>query len=90
MRILFIQIYLPVDFCGTAIKGLMPEGRDTLHPTIGRIFKVFAQYSLIRFKEVSGKIVRRQFAKLDAVQQQILALLDLPEPAQIFGVMGVT
>lgn len=68
------------------IQGLMPEGRDTLRPTIGRIFKAFAHYSLIRFKEASGKIVRRQFAKLDAVQQQILALLGLPEPAQIFGV----
>ncbi len=68
----------------------MPEGRDTLRPTIGRILKTFAHYSLIRFKEASGKIVRRQFAKLDTVQQQILVLLDLPEPAQIFGVAGQT
>ncbi|MCP4255640.1 MAG: IS1634 family transposase [Candidatus Scalindua sp.] len=71
------------------IQGLMPEGRDTLRPTIGRIFKAFAHYSLIRFKE-GGKIVRRQLAKLDAVQQQILALLGLPEPAQIFGIAGQT
>jgi len=72
------------------IQGLMPEGRDTLRPTIGRILKAFAHYSLIRFKEAGGKIVRRQFAKLNAVQQQILALLGLPEPAQIFGVAGQT
>ncbi len=72
------------------IKGLMPEGRDTLRPTIGRILKAFAHYSLIRFKEAGGKIVRRQFAKLDVVQQQILALLGLPEPAQIFGTVGLT
>lgn len=84
------QVRRAVAALQTPIQGLMPEGRDTLRPTIGRIFKCFAHYSLVRFKTACGKIVRRQFAKLDAVQQQILTLLGLPEPAQIFASIGFT
>lgn len=67
------------------IRGLMPEGRDNLRPTIERIFKAFAQYSLVRAKGTDGTLLRCQFAKLDPVQQQILDVLGLPQPAEIFG-----
>src|SRR5712664_476993 len=38
------------------IKGLMPEGRDTLHPTVARLFKVFADYSLVQVKDAQGRV----------------------------------
>jgi hypothetical protein len=67
------------------IRGLMPEGRDNLRPTVERIFKAFAPYSLVRVKGTNGALLRCQFAKLDPVQQQILDVLSLPQPAEIFG-----
>jgi transposase len=67
------------------IQGLMPEGRDNLRPTIERLFKAFAHYSLVRVKDVHGTLLRCQFARLDPVQQQILDILGLPRPAEIFG-----
>jgi hypothetical protein len=67
------------------IRGLMPEGRDHLRPTVPRILKAFAHYSVVRIRNADGSLVGRQFAKLDAVQQQILDVLGLPGPAEIFG-----
>ncbi len=67
------------------IQGLMPEGRDTLHPTIERIFKAFAHYSLVRVKSPDGTLLRSQLAQLDPVQQQILDLLGFPSPAEVFA-----
>ena len=67
------------------IHGLMPEGRDHLRPTVPRILKAFAHYSVVRIRNADGSLVGRQFAKLDAVQQQILDALGLPGPAEIFG-----
>ena len=67
------------------IRGLMPEGRDNLRPTVERIFKAFAQYSLVRVKGTDGALLRCQFAKLDPVQRQILNVLGFPQPAKIFG-----
>lgn len=67
------------------IHGLMPEGRDNLRPTIERIFEAFAHYSLVRVKDSEGKLLGHQFAQLDGVQQQILDILGLPSPAEIFG-----
>jgi hypothetical protein len=32
------------------IQGLMPEGRDNLRPTVERLFKAFADYSLVQVK----------------------------------------
>ena len=67
------------------IRGLMPEGRDNLRPTIPRILKAFAHYSIIHVRRSDGTILGRQFAKLDAVQEQILDLLGFPCPAEEFG-----
>ncbi len=67
------------------IHGLMPEGRDHLRPTVPRILKAFAHYSIVHIRRADGSLVRRQFAKLDDVQQQILDVLRLPCPAEQFG-----
>jgi transposase len=67
------------------IKGLMPEGRDTLHPTVERIFKAFADYSLVRLQDGQGRVVEARFARLNPVQEQILRVLELPRPAEIFA-----
>lgn len=66
------------------IQGLMPEGRDNLRPTVERLFKAFAHYSLVRVKDATGTLLGCQFARLDPVQQQILDILGLPQPADIF------
>ena len=71
------------------IRGLMPEGRDNLRPTVKRLFKAFAQYSLVRVKGTDGTLLHRRFAKLDRVQQQILDVLGLPQPAEIFGQLAM-
>ena len=72
------------------IRGLMPEGRDNLRPTVKRLFKAFAQYnSLVRVKGTDGTLLHRRFAKLDKVQQQILDVLGLPQPAEIFGQLAM-
>jgi len=67
------------------IRGLMPEGRDTLRPTIPRILKAFAQYSLVIVRNQAGVIVMQQFGKLNAVQAQILQVLEMAHPAAVFG-----
>jgi len=66
------------------IHGLMPEGRDHLRPTVPRILKAFAHYSIVCIRHTEGSLVGRQFAKLDPVQQQILDVLGLPGPAELF------
>ena len=66
------------------IRGLMPEGRDNLRPTVERLFKAFAQYGLVQVKRADGTLIRRQFAKLNPVQLQILDVLGFPQPAEIF------
>lgn len=70
------------------IQGLMPERRDNLKPTVERLLKVFATYSLVVAKRPDGKIWGVEFATLDAVQRQIWGALSLPEPAQIFALPG--
>jgi len=67
------------------IKGLMPEGRDTLRPTVKRLFKAFADYSLVQVKDEQGQVVESRFACLNPVQEQILKVLGLPRPAEIFA-----
>ena len=67
------------------IKGLMPEGRDTLRPTGERLFKAFADYSLVQVKDEQGHTVESRFARLNPVQEQILKVLGLPRPAEIFA-----
>jgi len=65
------------------IRGLMPEGRDTLKPTVTRILKAFAHYSIVHIKGWDG--LGYQFAQLNPVQQQILDVLGLPSPTELFG-----
>ncbi len=66
------------------IHGLMPEGRDTLKPTVTRILRAFADYSLVLIKRADGHLVRREFAQPNPVQQQILEVLELPHPEALF------
>jgi transposase len=67
------------------IHGLMPEGRDNLRPTIPRILKAFAHYSIVHIRRSDGTMVERRFAKLNAAQEQILDVLRFPRPAEVFG-----
>ena len=67
------------------IRGLMPEGRDNLRPTIPRILKAFAHYSIVHVRRSDGTMVGCQFAKLNAVQEQILDVLGFPCPTEMFG-----
>ncbi|MFW0860177.1 MAG: IS1634 family transposase [Dehalococcoidia bacterium] len=67
------------------IHGLMPEGRDHLRPTVRRILKAFAHYSVVYARSANRNLVSSQFAKLNCVQQQILKVLRLPAPAELFG-----
>jgi hypothetical protein len=67
------------------IHGLMPEGRDHLRPSVPRILKAFAHYSVVHIRHPDGSLVGRQFAKLNAVQQQILDVLQVPYPAELFN-----
>jgi len=67
------------------IYGLMPEGRDTLKPTVTRILRAFADYSLVLIKGGDGHPVQREFARPNSVQQQILEVLELPHPKVLFG-----
>jgi len=66
------------------LTGLMPEGRDSLRPTVTRLFKAFADYSLVQVKEACGRVVESRFARLNPVQAQILKMLGLPQPAELF------
>jgi transposase len=67
------------------ITGLMPEGRDTVHPTVARLFKAFADYSLVQVKDARGWIVETRFARLNPVQTHILKVIGLPQPAELFA-----
>src|SRR5256885_9115303 len=67
------------------IIGLMPEGRDTLHPTVARLFMVFADYSLVQVTDDQGRVVETRFARLQPVQVHILKLIGLPQPAELFA-----
>src|SRR6266702_3756515 len=67
------------------IPGLMPEGRDTLHPTVARLFKAFADYSLVQVKDARGRVVETRFARLNSVQAHILQVMELRQPAELFA-----
>ena len=56
----------------------MPEGRDTLHPSVQRLFKAFAGYGLVLAKDERGQTVTSRLARLNPVQEQILKVLGLP------------
>jgi hypothetical protein len=67
------------------IQGLMPAGRDTLHPTVARLCKAFADSSLVQVTEVCGRVVESRFARLHPVQAHILERLGLPQPAELLA-----
>ena len=56
-----------------------------MHPTIARLFKAFADYSLVQVKNACGRVVESRFARLNPVQAQILKLLGLAPPAELFA-----
>lgn len=62
----------------------MPEGRNPLRPRLERLFKAFADYSLIQVKDVQGQMIETCFACLNPVQKQILKILGLPQLAETF------
>ena len=65
------------------LQGLRPAGRDSLRPTVTRLFKACADYSLVQIKEACGGVVESRFARLNPVQAHILELLGLPQPAEL-------
>ena len=67
------------------IVGLMPEGRDTLRPSVARILRAFGDYSLVVIQTADGRLLGRQVARPNRVQQQILEILGLPHPEVLFG-----
>jgi len=67
------------------ITGLMPERRDTLHPTVARLFQAFADYSLVHVKDAGGRAVETRFARLNPVQAHILKVIGLPQPVELFA-----
>jgi transposase len=67
------------------IHGLMPEGRDTLKPTVPRLLRTFADYSMVLIKGVDGRLLGREFARLNPVQRHIVDLLEIPAPEVLFG-----
>lgn len=67
------------------IEGLMPEGRDTLKPTVPRILRAFADYSIVLIKGADGRVRHREFAQPTSVQAQLLEVLNLPHPALMFS-----
>jgi len=67
------------------IRGLMPEGRDTLKPTVPRLLRAFADYSIVLIKGMDGRLLGRAFAQLNSVQEQILDCLEFPTPEVLFG-----
>ena len=58
---------------------------NPLLTSILRILKTFAQYSLVIVRNPARAIAAQQFAKLNAVQEQILQALDIANPAAVFG-----
>jgi hypothetical protein len=62
------------------IHGLMPEGRDTLQPTVARLLRAVADDSLVRIKWADGHLLQRQCARPNPVQQPILPVLEMPHP----------
>src|SRR5256885_12860741 len=79
------QVYRRMAERPEPIRGLMPEGRDTLKPTVTRILRAFADYSLVLIKGGDGRLMQREFARPNSVQQQILEVLELPHPEVLFG-----
>lgn len=67
------------------ITGVMPEGRDTLRPTVERRCKAFADYSLVQVKDACGQVVESRLARLHPVQAYILKMIGLPQPAELFA-----
>jgi hypothetical protein len=67
------------------ITGLLPAGRDTVHPTVARLFKAFADSSLVQVKDAWGRVVEIRFARLHPVHVHILKVLGLPQPAELFA-----
>ncbi len=66
------------------ITGLMPEGRETLHPTGARLFKALTDCSLVQVKDAHGRVVEARCARRHPVQAQILKMSGLPPPAELF------
>jgi hypothetical protein len=64
------------------LQGLRPAGRDSVRPTVTRLFQAFADDSLVQGKEACGRVVASRLARLHPVQAPILALLGLPQPAE--------
>lgn len=66
------------------LTGLMPAGRETLHPTVARLFKACTDDSLVQVKDARGRVVEARCARLHPVQAQLLKMIGLPQPAELF------
>src|SRR5436309_286666 len=72
---------------GVRVSGEWPfaSGSRPARWLAARLFKAFAEYSLVQVKVVCGRVVESPFARLNPVQAHILELLGLPQPAELFA-----
>jgi hypothetical protein len=63
----------------------MPEGRETLKPTVPRLLRAFADDRLVLIKGRDGRLLGRAFAQFHSVQEQMVDCLEFPTPAVLFG-----
>ena len=61
---------------GDRLRGLMPEGRDTLTPTAKALLRAFRDYTLVLVRSPNGAQAVH-YPKLRPVQQQIWTILGL-------------
>ena len=62
---------------GRRVYGLMPQGRDTTHPTARRVLRAFADYALVIARTEDGA-ESVHYPKFRPAQQQIWEILKLP------------
>jgi transposase len=65
---------------GQVLEGLMPEKRDTAHPTATALLRAFADYAWVVVRQVDGEATVHH-PRLRPVQQQIWDILDLSLPS---------
>jgi transposase len=65
---------------GQVLEGLMPEKRDTVHPTATALLRAFADYAWVVVRQADG-MEEVHHPRLRPVQQQIWDILELSLPS---------
>lgn len=72
---------------GTPLTGLMPEKRDTLHPTAKRLLLAFVGMGIVKIEDARG--TRWRLGELTSIQRQVIAALGLADLATYFPALAV-